>query len=209
MKNEEKFNKKLLVEGNDDKHVILALCEKFDIPEVFDVSECNGFENLLIELPVRLKQSDIETIGIIVDADSDIKLRWEQLKDLLYKHGLNVHEDLTKAGLIIKDDSKITIGVWIMPNNNLNGMLEDFMTFLVPNDDKLMPIVKENLYQIENKNLNKYKPIHHSKAVIHSWLANQENPGTPLGQSITKKYLSTDEETCLSLVNWINRLFCH
>jgi hypothetical protein len=33
----EKFDKKLLVEGNDDQHVILALCKKFDIAETFDV----------------------------------------------------------------------------------------------------------------------------------------------------------------------------
>lgn len=30
----EKFNKKLLVEGNDDQHVVWALCKKFDLPEI-------------------------------------------------------------------------------------------------------------------------------------------------------------------------------
>lgn len=31
----ENYTKKLLVEGNDDQHVIWALCEKFNIPETF------------------------------------------------------------------------------------------------------------------------------------------------------------------------------
>ena len=42
MKVKEKFLKKLLVEGNDDQHVIWALCEKYKIPETFDVIACGG-----------------------------------------------------------------------------------------------------------------------------------------------------------------------
>ena len=42
MKIKEKYTQKLLVEGNDDQHVIWALCEKFNIPEVFDVIDCGG-----------------------------------------------------------------------------------------------------------------------------------------------------------------------
>lgn len=207
MKNDEKFKKKLFVEGNDDKHVILALCKRFNIQENFDIIDCNGFDNLQIQLPVRLKESEIKTIGIIVDADSDIKSRWEQVKDLLIRQGFNIPDELPKGGLIINEENNITIGVWIMPNNNLNGMLEDFITFLVPKDDNLLPIVKENLTQIEKQQLNKYIPIHKSKAVIHSWLAIQQDSGTPMGLSIKKKYLSTDEETCNKLVNWISKLF--
>lgn len=110
-------------------------------------------------------------------------------------------------GLIVKTES-YKVGVWIMPDHNLNGMLEDFLSFLVPKDDKLLPVINATLDKIEIDNLNKYSLIHKSKAVIHSWLAVQEDPGTPLGQSITKRYLTTDVETCNSLITWINDLFC-
>ena len=86
-------------------------------------------------------------------------------------------------------------------------MLEDFIAFLVPSDDLLLPIVRENLNDIERKNLNKYNLIHKSKAEIHSWLSLQEEPGTPFGSSITKRYLTTDEETCLKLIKWLSDLF--
>lgn len=56
MKRSEKFKKKLLVEGNDDQHVIWALCEKFGVVENFDVIDCEGVENLLNQIPVRFKQ---------------------------------------------------------------------------------------------------------------------------------------------------------
>lgn len=94
-----------------------------------------------------------------------------------------------------------------MPNNNVNGMLEDFISFLVPKDDKLLPIVNSTLQTIEQENLNKYPLTHKAKAVIHFWLSLQEDPGTPMGLGITKRYLSIEEETCLVLIQWLNGLF--
>jgi hypothetical protein len=86
-------------------------------------------------------------------------------------------------------------------------MLEDFITFLVPQNDKLLPIVDTTLNHIETQKLHQYADTHKAKAKIHTWLAWQENPGTPLGASITKRYLSTDDKICLSFVNWLNDLF--
>jgi hypothetical protein len=207
MRVDEKFTKKLLVEGNDDQHVIWALCEHFKINETFDIIDAEGIDKLLVQIPIRFKQTDIDTIGIIIDADTDLKSRWNNLKQIFSDQGIPLPVELPAEGLIVKESGSITIGIWIMPNNNVNGMLEDFIAFLVPNDDKLLPIIKDNLNIIESKQLNQYKPIHKSKAVIHSWLAIQEDPGTPMGLGITKRYLTTEEEVCLNLVNWLNRLF--
>ena len=206
MKMSEKYSKKLLVEGKDDKHVIWALCKKFKIPEVFDVIDCDGINELCESIPLRLKQAGIETVGIIIDADVDINNRWLRIRNLLSTQGFEVPKDLLKEGLILSNGN-VKVGVWIMPNNNTNGMLEDFISFLVPQNDELLPIVDDTLNKIESKKLNKYLPIHKSKARIHSWLSWQEAPGTPMGLSITKKYLTTDNETCQRLINWLQKLF--
>lgn len=210
MKIQEKFFKKLLVEGNDDQHVIWALCEKNKLKENFDVIDCGGIEKLNNEIEVRLKSTDIldfDTLGIIIDADSDINKRWSTLKKMLIQKGFNLTNELPPSGLVYKNAEEVKIGIWIMPNNNLNGMLEDFIRFLVPKDDLLLPIANETLEQIEKQNLNQYNTIHKSKTLIHTWLAWQEDPGTPVGLSITKKYLTTDEETCNKFVNWLKELF--
>mgnify|MGYP000338340509 CR=1 FL=1 len=146
-------------------------------------------------------------IGIIIDADSDINKRWSTLKKMLIQKGFNLTNELPPSGLVYKNAEEVKIGIWIMPNNNLNGMLEDFIRFLVPKDDLLLPIANETLEQIEKQNLNQYNTIHKSKTLIHTWLAWQEDPGTPMGLSITKKYLTTDEETCNKFVNWLKELF--
>ena len=206
MKTKEKSSRKLFVEGNDDQHVIWALCEKFKIPEVFDVVDCEGIDNLYTSIPIRFKQADIEAIGIIIDADVNLNDRWMQVKTLLSNQGFEMPNDLPAEGLVLSNGN-VKVGVWIMPCNNTNGMLEDFIAFLVPPNDKLLSIVDATLNDIESKGLNKYSLIHKSKAKIHSWLSWQEDPGTSMGLSITKRYLITDSENCEQLINWLQRLF--
>ncbi len=207
MRIKEIFNKKLLVEGNDDQHVIWALSEKFTITENFDVIDCEGIGKLYEQLPVRFKQAQVDTIGLIIDADSEIKDRWKSISALLSLQGFTIPKEIPIEGLILNDNSGFKIGVWIMPNNNENGMLEDFISFLVPKEDKILPIVNNTLINIENQGLNQYSLIHKSKATIHSWLSLQSDPGTPMGLGITKRYLTTDEGTCLKLVNWLKELY--
>lgn len=205
-KNEVRYNKQLLVEGNDDQHVILALCNRFEITENFDIIDSKGIDNLLLQIPVRLKQSEVNTIGIVIDADTDIRSRWLSLSALLASQGFTASDDIPTGGLVIITND-IKVGVWVMPNNKTNGMLEDFISFLVPKDDLLFTIAKETLNSIENKKLNKYAVVHKSKALIHSWLSWQEDSGTPLGLAITKRYLTTDENTCALFMKWLIATF--
>ncbi len=202
----EKFNQKLLVEGNDDQHVIWALCEKYDIRESFDVIDCTGIDKLIEQIPVRYKSSGTKTVGIIVDADANLAGRWSTLKKELSNAGFKVPENIPHEGLIMHNDI-YKAGVWIMPDNRQNGMLEDFISFLIPHDDRLLPVVDSIIEKIEADKINKYKMIHHSKASVHTWLAWQEDPGTPLGAAITKRYLTTEEVTCKRLIDWMNNLF--
>ena len=206
MKQKEQFHKKLLVEGNDDQHVIWALCEKFKVPETFDVINCDGIDNLFKQIPARLKQSHLEALAIIIDADTEIKNRWETLKSVFSKQEITLPNEIPGEGLIFKINH-LTISVWVMPNNELNGMLEDFISFLIPKEDKLLQIANQTLYAIEKEKLNNYIPAHKSKALIHTWLSWQGDPGTPMGLAITKKFLTTEEENCNKLINWLSTSF--
>jgi hypothetical protein len=183
-----------------------ALCKRFNLIESFDVKSLDGIDNLFKQLPVVLKNKP-KTIGIVIDADQNIEKRWESLKKLLLPLGYEFPKKPTESGTILRSLNKTTIGVWIMPNNRLSGMLEDFMKYLIPENDKLLPKAESILKELEKESVEKYKPIHRSKALIHTWLAWQEDPGTPFGLAITKKYFSTDEENCKIFINWLNELF--
>lgn len=202
----------LMVEGNDDLHVISALCQKFKIPETFDISDSNGIDSLLDSLPVRLKgPAETKAIGIVIDADTDIAARWRAVRDTLIGCGMygDVPVSCPPDGLILDpvlpDD--IRFGAWLMPDNSAEGMLENFVTLLIPGDDELLKTVDRTLAEIERGKLVRYSMVHREKARIHTWLAWQKSPGTPMGQAITKRYLTTEPAICGNFIDWLNRLF--
>jgi len=203
----EKYSQKLLVEGNDDRHIIWSLCQKFNVPENFDVIDCDGIDNIFAQLPIRIKQSGIKTIGIMVDADFDIQKRSQKLYDALKKLGYKIDNVVNSEGVILSQDNMPRLGIWIMPDNKVSGMLEDFIEFLIPDNDKLITIAKEVLDKIENEKINQYQTIHRSKALISTWLSWQEDPGTPMGLAITKKYLSTEQKICIKFIEWVTVLY--
>lgn len=207
MKNvKEKFNKKLLVEGNDDLHVVKSLCGQFDILENFDVRDCEGYNSVLDQASVIFKTTGVITAGFILDADTDFNARWQSISNILSNQGFQIPKALPSEGLIVENDGN-KAGVWLMPNNNLNGMLEDFVSFSVPEQNQLMPAISHLLSDFERNRLVKYLPKDRSKAQIHSWLAMQEVPGRPLGLAITSGYLSKDEATCITFIKWLEKLF--
>jgi len=123
----------LLVEGKNDLHVILALCQKFNVVENFTIEiagvDSGGVDELLLSIPIRLKIARLRALGIVIDADQNSQGRWnavrQRLIDFDYQH---VPERPNPEGTIIQDDSKPRVGVWLMPNNELPGMLEDFVS---------------------------------------------------------------------------------
>lgn len=209
MRIEEKFNQKLLVEGSDDQHVVWAICQRLNVTESFDVIDSIGISEVLKDIPVRLKQRPA-SLGIVVDADVDLNSRWQQVYTILSDFGYQLPETPNTEGTIVESPNEgylPKVGVWLMPNNELPGMLEDFIRFLVPSDDESQNFANETLDMLEERNLHRYIPNHRAKALIHTWLAWQEDPGTPLGQAITRRFLSTEIEVCQQFVDWLNRLF--
>lgn len=209
---EEKYTYKLLVEGNEDVHVILALWNAANRPESFDIINCHSVQQLLKNLKIRLTVPlTNQRIGIVVDADTDISARWDSIKSHLDATGkYNCKKcQLQEGGLILPsiNPEYPTIGVWIMPNNKLPGMLEDFVAALAPTDDPLMEKAEDVLNQLEKSNIQRYKPVHRSKAKIHSYLAWQDEPGRPMGQSITAHVLNPNSKTGQLFLDWLQILF--
>ncbi len=198
----EKFNKIILVEGKDDLHVLYALCEKYTIPETFDLVDCEGIENLISQIPVRLRLG-VESLGIIVDADTNLDGRRTSIKNILIQFGFSVPPQFPEEGISKTTNGNINVSIWIMPNNKVKGMLEDFLEFLIPVGDKLLPIAESTLNEIETKSLNRYKETYKSKALLHTWLAWQEDPGTPFGQAITKRYLIKEGTEVKDFISWL------
>jgi hypothetical protein len=200
------MKKRLLVEGRNDLHVVKILCEKFNVLENFEIKDCNGIDGVFETIPQQLRESEIDTIGIIVDADTNFLARWEKIRNILTPNGLSIENNFPEDGLIPNTSPKI--GVWIMPNNKDQGKLENFFEQLIPEKDNVIMEVEATLKKIENQNISRYSGKDRPKAKIHTWLAWQKNPGMPMGFNIkNNEYLSTDNETCQKFVCWLTELF--
>lgn len=203
---------KLLVEGNDDQHVVWALCEKHNVPETFDVVDCGSVDNVLKSFEVRLKLADINSrIGIVMDADTNLKSRWDSFVSILKRTEKYDCDALTlpQDGLVFEptDSTYPKVGIWLMPDNNQNGMLEDFIAALAKPDDALMKKSEDVLTELETEGIQKYKPVHRSKAKIHTYLAWQDVPGRPMGQAITANILNSNSDVAIRFANWLKEMF--
>lgn len=200
----------LLVEGDDDRHVVWALCQAHDLPEGFAVEGKGGITPLLSGLPVYLMNPDrYPQVGILLDADTDLSARWNSIAHWLQTAGYSLPPDLPADGLVLNHPAGDgpRVGVWLMPDNRLPGMLEDFVCLLIPNGDDLALEVDSALGVIESKGVQRYTHQHHPKAFIHTWLAWQEEPGKPMGSAITRRYLDPTSAQAESFVAWLRRLF--
>ena len=202
----------LLVEGNDDFHVILALQGQRNI-RILDKGEIiqnDGIEGLLESFPVHLKGSDIRVLGVIVDADTSIENRWTSLRDRLVSAGYqNVPTVPDASGTIVAPPSLSIlprVGIWLMPDNSTTGILEDFLKYLVPSGSALFLHAQEAVNSIPSAEL-RFTTLAQPKALIHTWLAWQSEPGGPLGQSITAHFLNHDVPQVDQFVAWLERLY--
>ncbi len=200
-------SRKLLVEGSDDQHVILALCSKHRLPVTFDVVDNRGVGNLLKSVNVWLKTSSLEILGTILDADEEIDKRWNEVKSRLEHAGYHLPNHPVKGGTILRQQGLPVVGIWLMPNNASSGMLEDFLKYLIPDGDLLLPEAEHTLDRLELEQINGYKHVHRSKSLLHTWLAWQDSPGMPIGIAITHSYLDTNTELGSEFIEWLQKLF--
>lgn len=199
----------LLVEGENDRHVFCSLLKHHNIPERFKVKSKEGITKLLDELDVELDRSGLSRLGIVVDADASLKDRWIALRSRLVEYGYKTVPTIPKPeGVILLEDGRPVVGIWLMPNNRLPGMLEDFVSFLVPPEDILWPVAEEIVQRVKSIETNlRFRDAYESKARIHTWLAWQKEPGKPMGQAITARYLDADAPHARDLMTWIRKLF--
>jgi hypothetical protein len=197
----------LVVEGPDDLHVMGAILKHHGFTPKFTIQDEGGIETLLDRLPIRLQFERWQRLGIVVDADLDIAARWDKLKRIFMGVGYaGLPENPDPSGTVVLHANLPRVGMWLMPDNVLPGMLEDYVALLVPQDDNLWGRARHCLDDVPLAE-RRFSERHHSKALIHTWLAWQDDPGTPLGQAITKKYLDPASPHVTKFLAWLTRVF--
>ena len=200
----------LMVEGRDDEHVIKNICGKRGIPNLDVVREYCGVTNLLPAIPDQLEASKGQqhVIGIVIDADTKLDARWQSVREYFIHAGYEgVPDQPDLKGTILEPAEESPLaraGVWVMPNNQAVGNLEDFLKFLVPEADELF-VHATNV--VDSLPVQKFGNNDKAKAVMHTWLAWQSSPGRPYGVAIKAGFLDQEAPIVDVLVSWLNSLF--
>jgi len=211
---------------NDAKNQGLPKCTKtarkekrlLEDEEVIYIVDMGGYEQMTAvsrKQPHRaiyksIRESRVSHMAIIIDTDTDLRSRWDSITNQLILSGVEpatIPAVPTSTGslfLSTQPDRNVKVGVWLMPNNVLQGMLEDFLALLVstPDQKRLWDYVTKVQAKIPVKS-RFFSKVHESKAKVHAWLTWQDEPGRPLGQAVTRTYIDPNHPQVDIFVNWL------
>lgn len=207
--------KVLLVEGKEDLRIIPELIEANGInwgtkrnPIVY-IRDYDGYENLIAPdvISTELQASGLAHLGIIIDADENLATRWQSIRNVCLKSIPTLPEELPRDGLIHDTEDGIKFGIWVMPDNQLRGMLETFLTYLIPDSGNSLWQFAQEVTQDAKEQGASFKETHQDKAKMYTWLAWQDPPGRQLHQAIQQRILDPNHPEAQAFVSWFKNLY--
>jgi hypothetical protein len=201
---------RLIVEGRDDQWSIIALTKQngwdWDnpAPHFPYIDNAEGVDKALEAIAVSVRT--YPRVGIVLDADIVPMDRWNAVRSRLAPTGLVLPESPAPDGTIVEGNGK-RVGVWLMPDNQNPGKLEDFLAVLVPPGDRCWPWAEQATQKAQEDCNAPFSKLDLIKAQIHTWLAWQEEPGLPFGTAITAATFAHDSALATTFVGWMTRLY--
>lgn len=218
----------LLVEGEADRGFFEQVCKWLQLNPLIKPAAPKDYQrdfeqplrnskqgvlNLLHDLLVELldKEAPTQRLAIVIDADYKnsnglgYQETIEQVCKIATDYDFALVEDNEHGLLFKRSDKAAEFGLWVMPNNRNEGMLEDFIK-------QCITVVEQPLFNhatnivtaIEPK---KFAPHHYSKAEVATWLAWQSKPGHGLYTVVKDDLLDSDHALFQELASWLKQIF--
>lgn len=200
----------LLVEGQDDKHVVLQLRDRHGIPIDFCIKEKTNNDQLLKSIRGEARAPGRTALGIVLDANDNPDARWQAVTDRLRTLGeegfLNTSDlpaNPVPNGTVIS--GRLRIGLWLMPDNRSAGELENFVEKMIPAADPVWPLSQQYIDGIPEEH-RAFKPKKIVRAQVHAWLATRAEPRR-MGLAIKAGDLDASVPNSATFLDWLRRLF--
>ena len=142
-------------------------------------------------------------VGILADANDDPQARWQAIADRLRDADITPPASPSVGGTIIEGTPRV--GVWLMPDNQSPGELEDFIAKMIPTDDPVWPLSEAYIDGIPESD-RKFRAGKILRAKVHAWLAARERP-RPMGSAIGAGDLKLDVPEAQNFLDWLRALF--
>ncbi len=196
--------KLLIVEGKDECNFFEALLKHEHVNGV-QVISVGGKDKFKTELPNLVNGdgfSEVDILGFIRDAEENqAQSAFSSICSTLKKNNLPAPKSINQV--IIQQN--IRIGVFIMPNNVDEGMLEDLC---------LQSINRNPLYRCVDKyfecclsQISENKKINIAKAKVQAYLATQNSLVSSLGLAAKKGYWDLEDSCFVDIKKFLHNLF--
>ena len=94
-----------------------------------------------------------------------------------------------------------------MPDNQNAGYLEHFLAKLIPARDKTWNFAQETIATLKLSGLQAFSDAKTQKALLHTWLAWQKEPGRPFGQAAELGYFDVASPVLDDFEEWFKATF--
>jgi hypothetical protein len=133
---------RLHVEGIDDLNSLIHLLKRNGIAyadkienspkELPKFEAIGGIERLIAGIETAVKTGTNRTVGFVVDTDAPLIERWLEIHHRLSNVEVPAPVDHPPPEGFIGESTKFKtrVGVWLMPDNEHDGKLEDFLNTL-------------------------------------------------------------------------------
>ena len=193
----------LLVEGVDDKHVVMHLRKRHQNVPPFHILDKGGFPSLKSSIRPEIKVSGRVALGIVTDANSTPAQRWQEIEHQLSQASVALPPRMAPGGTIVPGAPRV--GVWLMPDNGSSGELEDFIERMIPGTDPGWPRARRYIDNIPAAE-RKFASNKILRAKVHAWLAARAEP-RKIGSAIGFGDLDATAPLAGEFIDWLRRLF--
>lgn len=176
-------SKLVVVEGDDDKNLLVALIEHLGLTGI-QIIPCVGKGEIPDKIMAIRKTSDFEnkvaSLGVVRDADEDSENTFRSVCDALRKAGLSVP---SKPLTVASGTPRVIVMIW--PCDRNKGTLEDVCLQSVAELSEIA-CVSQYFECLQKQSI--VLPGNLSKAKVQAFLASRPEPCPHLGVAALKGY---------------------
>jgi hypothetical protein len=215
----------LLVEGESDQGFFEEVCKSLGLDARVQVAPPKALGegrnskeavfNILPKLVKQLADGSLKRLAAVVDADYEAERglgfgkTFARFGEILtdYRLAADAQESGAPRGLVFRHaDGLPDVGLWVMPDNRSEGMLEDWIEGCVKQDELALLQHAQGVVAALPEP-RKFKQIHRAKAEVATWLAWQKRPGYGPYLAMTDDLLDPDSTGFRGLADWLSYIY--
>lgn len=212
----------LLVEGQADCSFFTELCRTLDLDTIVSVAPPkllgggqNNKQGVFNYLPTLLKQlNDNENARFAIVVDADLTRDGGGVATAIQQVILRIQDSgftspptggLNQGFLFAHNDGLPDFGMWVMPNNQDEGMLENWISQCKhPTEQVLFSLAQTAVATLQDPKFNAHRI---TKAEVATWLAWQRKPGEGLYYTVKDHLLDENSPLYAGLCTWLRQVF--